>query len=215
MAQEEVFAGPVSESIPSSVTGFAHRRGRADSTASFTYFEDEDESPQWSEDQAVVDETDDDQSFQIHHRRSESDLERGSITLGRRKSSTNSKASAERPLLRHFDSGRTNVSLSGFTTRSRQKIYVATEDLTIVVAGFSTRWLGYIVYVCLCTITAGAAYLLLRWIPRWRVKLVGKEVPLRECDWTVIEVRGFSPRCKSSIADQIRINGVNFKFRVC
>jgi cation-transporting ATPase 13A2 len=31
------------------------------------------------------------------------------------------------------------------------------------------------------------AYLLLRWLPRWQVKLVGKPCPLRESQWVVLE----------------------------
>ena len=64
MAHDEVFAGPVSESVPTSVTGFASRRERANSTASFTYYDDE-ESPDvsaWQEDEimenGIEDETD-------------------------------------------------------------------------------------------------------------------------------------------------------------
>lgn len=199
MAQDEVFAGPMSESVPSSITGFAHRRGRAESTASFTYFQDEDESPEWSDDQAVIDVIEEDQSIVDQEQDAGIDLERGPVREGR-KSSGYSRASVERPLLRHLDSGRTNISLYVHGRRSRQKIYVTTEDLTIAVAGFSTNWLGFAIYVCLCTMSAGIVYLVLRWIPRWRVKLIGTEAPLRECDWTVIEVRWLPRRRKSSLA---------------
>jgi cation-transporting ATPase 13A2 len=56
-----------------------------------------------------------------------------------------------------------------------------------VVAGFKTSYLGFATYVAICVVTLGLGYLLLRWLPRWYVKLVGSPAPLRECDWVVIE----------------------------
>lgn len=64
---------------------------------------------------------------------------------------------------------------------------MANEDLTIVVAGFSTGPIGYVSYILLCAITCGAAYLLFRWLPRWYVALIGRPTALRDCDWVVIE----------------------------
>lgn len=61
------------------------------------------------------------------------------------------------------------------------------EDLTIVIAGFRTSRTGYALYALLCAATLGTAYLLLRWLPRWQVKLIGAPCPLRECDWVVLE----------------------------
>src|ERR1700744_5936670 len=43
MAHDEVFGGPMAERVPTSVSSFAHRRGRADSTASFTYYQEDEE----------------------------------------------------------------------------------------------------------------------------------------------------------------------------
>lgn len=51
----KVFAGPMSESVPSSITGFAHARSRADSTASFTYMPESEESSDWAEEEAIID----------------------------------------------------------------------------------------------------------------------------------------------------------------
>lgn len=62
-----------------------------------------------------------------------------------------------------------------------------TEDLTIVVAGFKTSIIGYGAYLSICFLTLGLAWLIFRWIPRWRVWLTGKAAPLGECDWVVIE----------------------------
>lgn len=192
MAQEEVFDGPISESVPSSVTGFAHRRPRTDSVASFTYFQAEDESPEWSDDQAVAVEDDldleDDALRKSGHNDAETHRSFPSPSPRRRKSSGYSRSSAEQPLLHRLDSSKTENSFLTREARSRQKIYVESEDLTIVVAGFSTSIIGFAIYLGLCICSAGLLYLLFRWMPRWRVRLVGTEVSLRECRWTVIEV---------------------------
>ena len=62
----------MSESVPSSVTGFAHRRDRSDSVASFTYFQEDESSPEWSDDQAIIDDDVEDADVP---KRSEDDLE--------------------------------------------------------------------------------------------------------------------------------------------
>ena len=180
----------MSESVPSSVTGFAHRRSRADSAASFTYFQEDDESPEWSEDQAIVDEEEEDTVFGKQPEEDvEYDLESGTISSQRRKSSGFSKSTTEEPLLHRHDSTKTDASGFGRGARSSQKIYVVPEDLTVVVAGFTTKPLGLILYLAFCTLSLGLGYLILRWLPRWRVRLKGSPKPLRECDWVVIEVR--------------------------
>ncbi|RJE26509.1 P-type ATPase [Aspergillus sclerotialis] len=53
MAHDEVFDGPISESIPSSTVSFAHRRDRRDSTVSFTYFQEEDDFAEYPDEDAV------------------------------------------------------------------------------------------------------------------------------------------------------------------
>lgn len=186
----QMYDGPISESVPSSVTGFAHRRPRSDSVATFTYFQSDDESPKWSEDEAVVDDSD---SITNGGKKSDSaygyDLESRPPSPHRRKSSSYSRASAEDALLLRRGSSRSDASMFARGARKNQKMYVVSEDLTIVVAGFSTRTLGFAIYILLCTATLGLGYLLLRWLPRWRVRLVGSSKPLSECDWVVIEVR--------------------------
>lgn len=183
----QVFSGPMSESVPSSITGFAHRRLRADSIASFTYFQDGQESPDRTEsEEAVLDQ--DDEEFNATMQ-SVDDVESVFTPPKRRKSSGYSKMSVEDPLLSRRDSTRTDISGFRQGGRTSQKIYVVTEDLTIVVAGFTTRSIGFVLYVILSTLTLGLGYLILRWIPRLRVRLIGSAVPLRECSWVVIEVR--------------------------
>ncbi|KAI4226149.1 MAG: hypothetical protein L6R36_003391 [Xanthoria steineri] len=185
MAHEAVFAGPISESVPSSITGFAHRRSRADSTTSFTYMREGEESSDWTEEEAILDHSDDEpeEPGEIHANGSSSP----SISHERRKSSAYSRRSVDDPLLRHRNSTATDVSYYGRGRRINQRIYIVTEDLTIVVSGFVTSSMGYACYIVLCCITCGIAYLLLRWLPRWRVRLVGEHRPLRECSWVVVE----------------------------
>ncbi|KAL8755421.1 MAG: hypothetical protein Q9199_003644 [Rusavskia elegans] len=175
----------MSESVPSSITGFAHRRSRADSTTSFTYMQEGEESSDWTEEEAVLDPSDDEpeESDRMHADRSSSP----STFHERRKSSGYSRRSVEDPLLRHRNSTATEVSYFGRGRRINQRIYIVTEDLTIVVSGFVTSLLGYASYIVLCCVTCGIAYLLLRWLPRWRVRLVGEHKPLRECSWVVVE----------------------------
>ncbi|MCJ1256606.1 hypothetical protein MMC24_004430 [Lignoscripta atroalba] len=132
----------MSESVPSSVTGFANRRSRADSTASFTYFEESQESPEWIEEEAVADEggsEEDDFLDGVDH-----DLESAPSSPRRRKSSGFSRLSVEDPLLYRNDSTKTDTSGYGRGGRTTQKIYIVTEDLTVVVAGFSTSLPGFV-----------------------------------------------------------------------
>lgn len=182
----QVFSGPMSESVPSSVTGFAHRRSRADSMASFTYMQEGEGSPEWTEEEAIIDRSDEDiQEVDGGH---EIDASSRSTSHEHRKSSGYSRISIEDPLLRRHDSTRTDTTHMGRDGRSNQKIYIVTEDLTIVVSGFVTSLAGYACYVSLCILTAGLGYLVFRWLPRWRVWLVGGHNPLRDCSWVVVEV---------------------------
>ena len=189
MAHDEVFAGPISESVPSATTGFANRRDRTGSTASFTYYPDEDVSPDelvWPDhdDAVTVTETEDlDEPFADSV---DADIETGKKSFSRRKSSGLSRISVEDPLLARSSSQIASGYLEG--DRTTQKIYIAIEDLTVVFAGFKTSGLGYSLYLCLCLLTAGLGYLVLKWMPRWKVRLIGVPTALRACHWVVVEV---------------------------
>lgn len=106
----------------------------------------------------------------------------------RRKSSSYSRRSAEDPLLYRHDSIGTEDGRVKMGHKFSQKIYLITEDMTIVVTGFRTKPLGYLMYILLCTATLGLGFIVFRWIPRWRVRLVGIPNPLRDCKWVAIEV---------------------------
>ncbi|KAH6658377.1 hypothetical protein BKA67DRAFT_656572 [Truncatella angustata] len=208
MSQDDMFSGPVAESLPTSVSAFAHRRGRADSTASFapsfTYFNEDEEEPQvYDEDGRPLYEDDgsaavdiDDLPFDIPfavEAVDEDDEESSSAAemesphedyAMHRRSSTISRSSVHARLLR-TDSGRTDQSAR--EGRITQKLYMVNEDLTIVIAGFRTSSIGFALYILLCTATFGVAYLLLRWLPRWQVKLTGEPCPLHSSQWVVLE----------------------------
>ena len=180
----------MSESVPSSVTGFANRRHRSESVASFTYFQEEDESPDWAEDQVIIeDEENVDEQAKLDDFDENHDLESGRIGRGRQKSSTFSPTNGESQQLLRRGSTRSDTSDAFEDRRRSQKVYIASEDLTIVVAGFNTNALGYSIYLGLCMISLGACYLLFRWVPNWRIKLVGRSGSLHDCNWVVIEVR--------------------------
>jgi cation-transporting ATPase 13A3/4/5 len=190
----QVFSGPMSESVPTSVSGFRHRRSRADSSASLTSFAFYDEEQDTEdEDSAILD--DGESAYDNGYTVSEmQDLEAGmssqsshSPSPARRKSS-GSRKSSERPLLqRHSSIGSAGSGIDWRGRRSNQKIYIMTEDLTIVIAGFKTSPFGYALYALLCFATLGLGWLLFRWLPRWRVAITGRSAPLKECDWIVTE----------------------------
>lgn len=198
MATDDIFSGPLAESVPTSVTSFAHRRPRGDSTTSFAFYDDEAESEDWAEDheEAVVDEEEEELEDGNGYAEEDEDMEIGGRPSTKRKPSgesrrsAGSRRSANAPLLHRHSSSGTNGSDAGAYGRSgrvSQKIYILTEDLTIVVAGFKTSVIGFITYLVVCTITLGLGYLLFRWLPRWRIRIIGSPAPLCECDWIVIE----------------------------
>ena len=120
---------------------------------------------------------------------SESDVEVNRKSANSRKFSAYSKTSVEDPLLTRRASGRSGTSGMRVEARKSQKLYVVSEDITFVMAGFTTSRIGFAVYLGLCICTLGLAYLALRWLPRWKVNIVGTPAALRECSWLVIEVR--------------------------
>ncbi|KAH7348078.1 hypothetical protein BKA66DRAFT_432511 [Pyrenochaeta sp. MPI-SDFR-AT-0127] len=195
----QVFSGPMSESVPTSVSAFSHRRQRADSSASlasFAYYDEEQDSEEGFEDGDEVILEDGESEYNGYTVEEMEDLEAGmsspsqsshSPSPARRKSS-GSRRSVDRPLLRrHSSAGSAGSGADWKGRRSNQKIYIMTEDLTIVVAGFTTSPVGFAVYALLCIATAGLGWLLFRWLPRWRVALTGRSSPIKECDWVVIE----------------------------
>lgn len=110
---------------------------------------------------------------------------RNSSTVSR--TSRSSRHSLDTPLLRRRTSADTDRSGYELGTRVSQKLYLATEDMTIVIAGFKTSLIGNIIYLLICILTAGLGALVFRWLPTWRIKLVGRPTALSSCDWVVLE----------------------------
>ncbi|KAL8791407.1 MAG: hypothetical protein Q9213_000023 [Squamulea squamosa] len=92
------------------------------------------ESSDWTEEEAVADLSDDEP--EESDRMYADEFSTRSLSRGRRKSSTYSRRSVEDPLLRHRNSTATEASYCGRGVRTDQKIYIVTEDLTIVVSVF-------------------------------------------------------------------------------
>ncbi|PKS05222.1 hypothetical protein jhhlp_008593 [Lomentospora prolificans] len=191
MAHDELYAGPIAESLPTSLSAFSHRRSRSDSVASFTYHLDGEDailSPQLDGSSDIerfrISYSDEDDGDSINFVVDDDEgIERFSST--RRRSSTLSRSSVHARLLRQAS---VNSIGSGRTARRiSQKTYLINEDLTIAIAGFETSRAGYLMYLGWCIFTLGLGYLFFRWLPRWYVRLVGRPSPLGRCSWVVVE----------------------------
>ncbi|CAH6722142.1 vacuolar cation-transporting ATPase Ypk9p [[Candida] jaroonii] len=68
-----------------------------------------------------------------------------------------------------------------------QRYYLAEEDLVIGIAGYRDNLLKKMGYYLICIFTLGIGYLILRWMPRYRINLIGTPCPLGIADWCVIE----------------------------
>ncbi|CDO92419.1 unnamed protein product [Kluyveromyces dobzhanskii CBS 2104] len=68
-----------------------------------------------------------------------------------------------------------------------QRFYIAEEDLVVAMAGYRTSKFRLQCYYILCIITLGLAFLIFRWKPSMKVKLIGKKTPLGKAEWVVIE----------------------------
>lgn len=192
MAHNELYSGPMAESLPTSVSAFTHRRSRADSTTSFTFYQEDegpDESPIVDEEEVgLMDGEDLSSREDIEDEEDSTDLERQAADndyVLHRRASTHSRGSVRSRLLRR-DSGLSAGSDLG-KARFSQKIHMVNEDLFIVIAGFRTSRTGMALYIVACVLTLGLAWLLFRWLPRWHVKLVGEPSTLRDCQWVVVE----------------------------
>lgn len=182
----------MAESLPTSVSAFNHRRARADSIASFSFYQDEDEAEEEGllpggrranvndlDELPFEDEFDDEEDS--------ADLERNAPENDYvlRRASTQSRVSVRSMLLRR-DSGVSAGSGYG-GLRYSQKVYMENEDLYIAIAGFQTSTVGLNLYIFICIVTLGIGWLVFRWVPRWHVKLIGRPSLLRTCDWVVVE----------------------------
>ncbi|EEQ36531.1 hypothetical protein CLUG_00654 [Clavispora lusitaniae ATCC 42720] len=87
-----------------------------------------------------------------------------------------------------FQSDAEDDSMQDFCPTSLyQRFYLAEEDIVIGVAGYSNCLWKSVAYYLLCLCSFGAAYLVFRWLPRYRVRLMGNPCPLGKADWCVVE----------------------------
>ncbi|KAK0663981.1 putative type V cation-transporting ATPase [Cercophora samala] len=191
MAHDELYSGPMAESLPTSVSAFHHRRSRADSTASFSFWQEDDElnDPLAIEERRIgdLDELpfEDDLDEEEDSADQERDAEENDYVLHRR-ASTQSRGDSVHSMLLRRDSGTSAGSGYG-SNRHNQKLHIQNEDLFIVIAGFRTSRIGYALYILTCVCTLGLGWLIFYWAPKWRVKLIGRSALLRECEWVVVE----------------------------
>lgn len=72
-------------------------------------------------------------------------------------------------------------------TQETQRYYLAEEDIVIGIAGYTNCWWKSVLYYFVCFATLGLGYLVLRWLPRYRINLMGTRCPLGRASWCVIE----------------------------
>lgn len=68
-----------------------------------------------------------------------------------------------------------------------QRYYLAEEDIVVGIAGYRNCWWKRYLYYLLCVSTFGIGFLIMRWLPRYRVNFMGTKCPLGSADWCVIE----------------------------
>ncbi|CBF77849.1 putative P-type ATPase [Aspergillus nidulans FGSC A4] len=183
MARSEIFDGPISESIPSSVASFSRRRSRRNSTITFSQHHEQEDAIEWPRGRSMdlEDQVDDTISPDID--------DNGSTKFSyRSRQSAYRRSSIEDPLLprRSLSFGSSNNEWKS-KDRIKQEIHIASEDSTLVITGFRTATTGAVLYFFLCTVSLGFAFLIFRWLPRWKIKLLGKYSSLSQCQWAVIE----------------------------
>lgn len=104
----------------------------------------------------------------------------------RRRRSSNSTFDSQADLL--YDDYEPNTDTNDFDSQAEyQRFYLAEEDLVIGIAGYKNNTLKLCLYWLLCIVTLGVGYLILRWLPRYQINLIGDKAPLGIADWCVIE----------------------------
>lgn len=56
-----------------------------------------------------------------------------------------------------------------------------------MIVGFRISKIGYVLYFLICVFMLGVGWLIFYWLLKWWVKLVGRFVFFRECEWVVVE----------------------------
>src|SRR5271170_1022449 len=188
IAQDVIFDGPSASSVPTSVTSFAHRGSR-------TSFADEERTAvrffaeEFDEDAEEVLTEIDPEEEDRHSILSSSRASEGS-SVAVMSAPDVERGGQEFPLIvrRKSTDQRSDVSGGGARGRVTQKIYLADEDMVVVMSGFKTRIGRLWMYRVLSVVTFGLFYLLMRWLPRWRLRFMAEPLPLSEAHWVVVEV---------------------------
>lgn len=71
--------------------------------------------------------------------------------------------------------------------RTQQRYYIAEEDMRIFCAGYSVVSWRLFLWRLGCIGTLGFLFLLGRWFPRQRLYVVAREMPLKNCEFLVVE----------------------------
>lgn len=71
--------------------------------------------------------------------------------------------------------------------KSQQLFYIAEEDTSISITGLQCKQLRVLFYRILCVLSLGVAYIILRWLPLWKVYFTARPSPLCACDWVLIQ----------------------------
>jgi len=75
----------------------------------------------------------------------------------------------------------------GVEQKSKQQKIVLNDDLTITINGYKQVAKKKFIYYILCIISLGTFYLLLHWLPKLKLKLLGKTVPIQDAEELFIE----------------------------
>ena len=73
------------------------------------------------------------------------------------------------------------------SSKSRQQVYLTEEDTLIRFTGYRTLVANQIIYSVVCFLTLGIVYLIGRWLPRFRLNWVCKEVDFESAEFIMIE----------------------------
>ena len=181
--QDVIFDGPSSSSVPTSISNFAHRGSR-------TSFADEERATQFfavnfdSDAEEVLTEID----FEEEERHSLSSSRISEASYGGAPPTPEVERGDQLPLIhRRSTDQRSDTSATG-KARVTQKVYLVDEDMVVVISGFRMRESRLWVYGILSILSCGMVYLILQWLPRWRLRLLAEPAPLSEARWVVVEV---------------------------
>jgi len=194
--QDVIFDGPSASSVPTSVTSFAHRGSRtsfADEERTAVRFFAEDFDQDAEDVLTEIDPEEEDRHSVLSSSRASEGSRRSRRSSSVAVMSTpDVERGPEFPLIvvrRKRSDQRSDVSGSGTRGKVTQKIYLADEDMVVVMSGFRTRIGRLWIYRILSIVTFGLFYLVMRWLPRWRLRFMAEPLPLSEAHWVVVEVR--------------------------